>query len=156
MKWIELTQGKRTCVDDDVFEWASLVKWTAARAKHTWYAYRKDSGKTLWLHRAITRAKEGWEVDHRDGNGLNNLRSNFRIVTHAGNAQARQTPRKGKSSRYRGVRFHKTSQKWTAQIKTGGRNRWLGSFQLEEDAARAYDFAARRLFGELAQLNFLQ
>jgi hypothetical protein len=154
MRIIELTQGKRAWVDADFFERARLFNWVSARAKHTWYAYRKEGKKTVWMHREVTEAPTGMEVDHRDGNGLNNFRSNLRLVTHAGNAQSKQTKRSGKTSQYRGVRFHFTSHKWTAQIKRDGLNRWLGGHETEEEAARAYDRAALLLFGSLAQPNF--
>lgn len=153
MKSIDITQGKVVWVDDFAWEEVARFSWVAARAKHTWYAYRKEGKKTVWMHREIMQAPAGMEVDHRDGNGLHNYRGNLRLATHAENAQGRQTLRAGKTSKYRGVRFHFPSKKWTAQIKRNGHNWWLGSYDKEDEAAHAYDDAARRFFGCFAQFN---
>lgn len=154
MKYIKLTQGVSTVVDDDVFDWASLIKWTAHRTGHTYYAFCQRQNRSIYLHRLILRARKGQEVDHIDGDGLNNRLTNLRLTTHAGNARSFQTPREGKTSRYRGVRFHSRDGRWTAQIKTMGRNLFLGYHDSERAAARAYDKKAKGLWGKVACLNF--
>src|ERR1035437_4151004 len=82
MKWIDLTQSKRTCVDDDVFEWASKGGWFAHRAQNVWYAVRSgagdEKGKTFRLHRVILGLSPGETTCHLDGNGLNNARTNLK------------------------------------------------------------------------------
>jgi hypothetical protein len=160
MKWIDLTQGKQTCVDDDVFAWASLHRWQAQGYKHSFYAvrssYKKDGPRRrIWLHREILGvASRAIEVNHIDGNGLTNLRNNLARASHADNQRAFQTKR-ASSSRFRGVSWRKDSSKWTAQIGTSRNHiQHLGSFGSEDEAARAYDQGAKRYFGELAQLNF--
>lgn len=154
MKTLRLSRGFEAKVDDAVFRWASQFRWSVSPAKHTYYAYRKRERKNVYLHREILGNPEGREVDHVDGDGLNNQRENLRVVTHAGNAMARQSHRSGKTSVFRGVRFHQPSRKWTAQIKVDGANRWLGGFDREEEAARRYDEAALHYFGSLASPNF--
>ena len=94
-----LSRGLVAVVDDDVYEWASAFKWYAHPGANTWYAHRagpRDAdGKRerFILHREILGlpkwTRGGSEVDHIDRNGLNNLRSNLRIVTHRGNAANR-------------------------------------------------------------------
>lgn len=160
MKTIALTQGKVTRVDDDVYEWAKEFNWCAHKCDQTFYAVRssfKRLGKrrTIHLHREILKAEKGIKVDHRDGDGLNNLRDNIRIATTQQNAMARQRARPGKSSKFRGVSWYARDQKWQASIEFNGKGFHLGHFTNEEDAARAYDFAAREKFKEFAQPNFI-
>lgn len=104
------------------------------------------------LHRWLLNPPEGMDVDHWDGNGLNNQRSNLRIVTRSKNLQNKRKTRG--SSEYKGVSWHRQSSKWLVHIKSGGRYKHLGVFIGEEDAAKAYDSAARLAFGEFAALNF--
>lgn len=155
MKSILISRGLVTLVDDDVYEWASKLRWSAFPVKHTTYAYRKVGKRNQFLHRAILGASPGEEVDHIDGVGLNNLRGNLVITTHAGNAQGFQTPRREKTSIYRGVRWHARDNKWTAQIKVNGQNKFLGYHLVEVSAAAAYNRAALQFFGARASLNSL-
>lgn len=96
-------------------------------------------------------------IDHKNGNGLDNRRSNLRFCTNAQNQhnQRKWGSRSGKplSSRYKGVSWHRRGH-WRAKIQAQGKRRYLGQFQSEEAAARAYDRAARELHGEFAVLNF--
>lgn len=95
------------------------------------------------------------EVDHIDGNGLNNSVSNLRWCTHEQNnwnVKARSKP--VHRSLYKGVSFHKNYKKWVAQIRIGnGKNKWLGSFDNPDKAALAYNEAAKRYHGEFAYQN---
>lgn len=133
---------------------------------HTWY-FREQQGddqhrsvgpyaKTtmkidgrpvvLLMHQLIT----GWPLtDHRNGNGLDNRRSNLRHATPAQNAYNAQG-QLGHSSRFKGVTWHKGVRKWQATIKAEGKNHYLGVFESEEDAARAYEEAALNLHGSYA------
>jgi hypothetical protein len=90
-------------------------------------------------------------VDHVNLNGLDNQRANLRAATRAQNA-ANQESRVG-TSRFKGVELHR-GRKWRAHICANGHRRHLGMFATEEDAARAYDAAARKAFGPFARLNF--
>lgn len=91
--------------------------------------------------------------DHRDGNGLNNRRSNLRPGTGGRNQQNTKI-RKDNSSGYKGVYLDRRTGNYYAQIKTPQRARALGTFASAITAAQAYDRAARRHFGEYALLNF--
>lgn len=96
-----------------------------------------------------------FEVDHRDGNPLNNKLLNLRLASHGSN-QANGPGYSGCSSRHRGVSYCNRSQKWVAAISKDTKKHWLGYFNCEDRAAAAYNDAAKRLFGEFARLNILE
>lgn len=158
MKSIELSQGKVAIVDAADYERLSLHKWCAMKQRHTWYAVRSillPSGRqtTVYMHREIMGLPSKVKVDHKDGDGLNNWRDNLRSATDQQNC-FNAVARKNKSSQYKGVSLFKKVNKWEAYITLDGKQRRLGFFSNEEDAARAYDAAARLLFGEFARFNF--
>jgi hypothetical protein len=90
-------------------------------------------------------------VDHKDGNALNCVRSNLRVCNFAQNNRNRKKP-VSKESSYKGVRKHRHGR-WRASIKVNGVTINLGVFDVELDAARAYDAAASKHFGEFAKTN---
>jgi hypothetical protein len=96
---------------------------------------------------------EGLQVDHEDGNGLNNQRSNLRIASPTQN-QGNARRRKDNTSGYKGVSWYRRTNKWKAHIRVDKKLRHLGYFIDLTDAARAYDAAALEHFGEFAHLNF--
>lgn len=168
MKEIPLTQGHVAIVDDEDYERISESRWHLGwNEGHQLYAARGGNRrknadgnhpKTIVMHREILHAGPGQFVDHIDGNGLNNQKSNLRFCTlqqNRGNARKYAHA----SSKFKGVRWKANKKRWYACI--GGRTsdgketrKHLGSFKKEEDAARAYDTAAVEIFGEFANLNF--
>lgn len=155
---IPLTQGRVAIVDADDYERLAQFKWCARRDKHAIYAdrhARDESGKRLSvsMHRAVIGAGKGQIVDHINHNGLDNRRANLRITTLAGNNR-NTSSRKGSSSKYLGVSWHKTDGKWRASINTGDCIKHLGLFVCEVEAAKAYDAAALQYHGEHANPNF--
>lgn len=160
MRLIELTRGKFAQVDDEDFEWLSQWKWHIFSARHTYYAVRneinRESGKyrTLRMHRQILRLNfsDGKQIDHADGNGLNNQRDNLRMCSRSENRGNAQKRKRGYSS-FKGVSWHIRKKKWYAGIRYNCKSIWLGSFTNEHDAALAYNNAAIKLFGEFARLN---
>lgn len=91
-------------------------------------------------------------VDHRDRDPLNNRLDNLRLSDAPRNAANSKARPNKKHSKYRGVTRH--AGKWIAQARVNGKNKKLGRFTDEEDAARAYDKAALAAYGEHAHLNF--
>lgn len=157
MKTIKLTQNKVVLVDDKDFEELNIFKWYAHRHKKTFYAERCDPlyrGKQILMHRQIMQTPNNMEVDHKDHNGLNCQRYNIRNCTRGQNQQNGQL-RSDSTSGYKGVCWRKRERKWKAQIKLNGKDKWLGLFLTKEEAARAYNEAAKELFGEFGYLNSL-
>ena len=163
-KEVPLTQGKFALVDDEDYERVMMYKWYASKTtsrlrliRNKWYAERKEGKKTVYLHRFILDAESGEECDHRNGNGFDERRCNLRIVTHQQNNWNRQktTSRLGipASSKYKGVHWRKDRNKWRARININCKRIHLGTFDSEEEAARAYDDKAIELHGEYAKIN---
>lgn len=93
------------------------------------------------------------QIDHINGVRDDNHIENLRLATPIGNAR-NQRKQAGRTSRYKGVSFHKRLKRWQASIGIGnGKRLYIGYFDCEEAAARAYDAAAQREFGEFAKLN---
>ena len=153
MREIPLTQGKVALVDDADYESLAQHKWFAQRILHHWYAVRR--GGRTYMHREILKPGPGEQCDHVDGNGLNNLRSNLRRCTPSQNQQNRRK-QVGTKNSLKGTRFHPRgrAKPWSASIWCWDGHHSLGYYATEEEAARAYDAAAREKFGEFALCNF--
>ncbi|MCX5632832.1 MAG: AP2 domain-containing protein [Phycisphaerae bacterium] len=117
------------------------------------YAVRLEGNHLVSMHRIIMNAPKGTIIDHKDNNGLNNTKSNLRFATLCQNNYNRRRLENCKS-KYRGVSFHKPSKKWYAAIRYDGTRKFLGYFDNEIDAAKAYDAAAKIYHKDFASLNF--
>jgi AP2 domain len=153
--WVDLTQGKKTCIDLADLPLVLTRRWCAKKDHKAFYGQtniRSCEGKhtTLTLHSFLTGAKL---TDHKDRDGLNNLRSNLRAATNQQNT-ANSQKRPGGSSIFKGVSWCPRDRNWAARIVVNGDDKFLGKFTEELDAARAYDVAAKETFGEFARLNF--
>lgn len=156
MRLIPLTQGKHAIVDASDYDRVSKFKWYANRpSKFTWYAMRRVGSAIILMHREIMSPSPDLDVDHLDRDGLNNRRKNLRVCTPAQNSANRVKQRTPASSRYKGVSLVKRTGRWRAYICPGGRQKTLGCFDNEVEAARAHDAAAKEIFGSFAFLNFI-
>ncbi len=157
MKEIQLTKGKVAIVDDADYEWLNQWKWHAGSGRGTIYALRKSGKrpfmKTICMHRLIMNTPNGMEVDHINMNGLDNRRKNLRNCTRIQNARNVKILSTNHSG-YKGVSWSKFANKWSAYINIDGKKSHLGYFCIVQDAARAYDKAAKEFFGEFARTNF--
>ena len=142
MKEIFLTQGQVALVDDIDYERLNCFKWCAQKDKNTFYARRylsKKNGKSYMIqmhHEILGIPPKGLITDHRDGNGLNDQRENLRFVTYKQNNQNRKNQES--SSKYPGVCWYKTTNKWIANIRINGKQKHLGFFADELEAFEAY------------------
>ncbi len=165
---IQLTKGKEAIVDKKLFDWLNQYSWCATSspngeifyARTTLFIDDPDLGKKrrkyFPMHRLIMGSPKGMLVDHIDRNGLNNRKENLRICTRSQNGMNRIRNKNG-TSKYKGVSWcvqPRCISKWYATIRLNGKDKFLGKFLVEEDAARAYDKAALEIFGEFARLNF--
>jgi hypothetical protein len=106
------------------------------------------------MHRWIMNAPAGLLVDHKNHNGLDNRKENLRFATRAENSRYARKKKNKFRSDYKGVQYIKKIRKWRARITFEGRTRYIGDFKDEISAAKAYDRAAKKYFGEFACLNF--
>jgi hypothetical protein len=161
MKKIPL--GKFVLVDDEDYEWLSQYTWRIHKDKWNTYAYRREEyldGRTrdILMHREIMGFVEfdGKMVDHKNRNGLDNRRENLREASPLLNSMNRKT-RINNTSGYRGVCWSVKKgkkSKWRAALTHNGKTVFSKRFDCKEDAARAYDEAAKKIWGDDAVLNF--
>ena len=151
MARIELSSGDVVLVDDCDCSAVSQHSWHRMGGTRGQYVGTSISGRTVFMHRLILRPPPGREVDHRNGDPLDNRRANLRLATRSqNNANARKQD--NCKSIYKGV--HPQGAGWYAYIYQDLRKVHLGVYRTEEDAAHAYDAAAKELFGEFARPNF--
>jgi len=117
------------------------------------YVARGYKNKIFLMHREIIDVPKMMQIDHINGDGLDNRKNNLRIATHGQNMMNKNKP-KPKSSIYKGVFSNKLKNKWYSQIAFNYKSYHIGSFDNERHAAMAYDIWAKELFGEFAFLNF--
>lgn len=150
-------------VDEEDFESMSKFKWCAFVAKRNSSGYEFiyavtnqpdvfGKRRVMYMHRHIMNAPWGIYVDHINGDGLDNRRSNLRLASNMEN-QRSSRPRSGGTSMFKGVCWNKACNAWQAQIRIDKKRCYLGIFKTEEDAAMAYDVAAAKHFGEFALKN---
>jgi len=153
MKEIPLTRGKVALVDDADFEWLSHFKWNCRPNHKAFYAFSWIDGHSVSMHRLILNPSRKDSVDHINGDGLDNRRENLRICTASQNTANTRRFREGCSSKFKGVSWRRSRNRWLAYYRKDGRFVGLGSYKDEEEAARAYDEAAIEVFGEFAYTN---
>jgi hypothetical protein len=151
---IKVARDQFAVVDPEDYQKLSEYDWQLWESNGNLYAYRQEHKKYIKMHREILNAPAGSIVDHRYGDGLDNRKVNLRIATIAQNQHNRRKTARQTTSKYKGVSFKRDRKKYYAQIGCNSKRINLGSFDNEVDAAKAYDEAAKKLFGEFARLNF--
>ncbi len=156
---IVLNKGFVAFIDSDDLELVSCYNWNVTKVRNKYYAHTVTEDRwILLMHRFILHPDRGVIVDHVNGDGLDNRRSNLRLANHsqnAANSSKRHTARS--TSIYKGVYFEASGtrrKRWRALISLNGKKIHLGSYSKETEAAVAYDVAAKKYFGEFAKLNF--
>lgn len=154
---IPLSEDKFVLIDEEDYGLISQYTWHPFQGGHTWYAvsYVNRCGirQKFRMHRVLLNAPAKLQVDHINGNGLDNRRSNIRLATKVQNGWNRGK-RAHSTSCFKGVTHRSDSGKWSAKIQQNNVVYRLGVFETEVEAARVYDDTARKLFGEYARLNF--
>lgn len=157
MKEIQLTQGQVALVDDEDFERVSQRKWCAMRRRtyaqtDVFWAMTRIGQEIVSMHAFLLGNRQGYVIDHLDGQPLNNCRGNLRHATKSQNGSKNlSTLQRHNTSGVRGVVRHR--RRWLARIRVNGRLIHIGYFTDKLEAAKAYNAAAIKYHGEFATLN---
>jgi len=155
LAYVTLTQGYNAVIDATDAPLVVQFNWCAAVGRNTVYAKRTDhsgsKSRLVLMHRIIVGDPKGLEVDHRDGDGLNNRRSNLREATKTQNRRNQRTSR-ANTSGFKGVSYDAWNRTWQAGISINGKSKRLGSFPTPEAAYVAYCKASAELHGEFGRV----
>ena len=160
-KQIKLDNGMEVIVSTADYKRLSEHAWKAVPSGRNFYAYRNTKSGQLFMHKDVAVKagiyRTGLELDHKNNNTLDCRRSNLRAATRNENLsnRAKFTTYDGKpcTSQFKGVTLSGNKQKWIGQLRNEGQLYYLGTFDTQEEAAVAYNRAAKEFFGEFAQLN---
>jgi len=150
---IPLTKGHFAFIDIEDIAIVNRLSWSVSDRGKLKYARCYLNKKIVYLHRYLLDAPKGYDVDHINGDGLDNRRENLRLCTRSQNIANSRKLARG-TSKYKGVCFDKEHRLWMARIKKDWKYIYLGRFANEANAAKAYDKKAVEIFGEFANTNF--
>jgi hypothetical protein len=147
-------------VDDEDFEELNKHRWFLSSYG---YAGRMESikecsggkRKYIAIHRLVLNDPYSFDIDHIDGDKLNNQKYNLRICTHQENL-CNKFKCRNNTSGYKGVSFEKMTNKWVVYVSKNDKTIRIGAFTNKTDAARAYNEAAVKYYGEFAKLNVIE
>ena len=148
--YIKLPSGHEAIIDASDIELVESIHWHAAKCRRTMYVKhttpRNENGKqeTIRLHRLIMGHPIGMQVDHINGNGLDNRRENLRVAT-ANQNQHNRRPNLRSVSGIKGVTWRHDLNRWQAGIRLNGKAKNLGSFGCTTAAALAYAKASAEM-----------
>jgi hypothetical protein len=157
-----MEQPRYTIVDPADYDRLKGYQWLTKKGSNSFYARRhvppcKGQKETIvYIHQELITVPKGMVVDHINNDGMDNRRANLRAATRAQNMRNRKKHAKPGASKYKGVRYRKDTCKWSARIGVDSKSIYLGSFENEIEAAKAYDEAAKKHHAEFACLNFPQ
>lgn len=149
MKRIKLTQNKYALIDDLDYEKVSKYRWCAVLSRGKWYAGRMNNGR---MHSFILGKKKGKEVDHIDGDGLNNQRKNLRFASHKENSRNCKLYKTNKSG-HKGVSWHSFHKKWHVQCRVDSKNYHLGYYDNVEEAVKVYQRFSKKHHKKFSRLK---
>lgn len=152
---IPISSGRHALIDEDDYELLSKYRWCTSHGYASTSVYlgggRKNKKSVVYrMHRLVMDAQPGQIVDHINGNRLDNRKQNLRFCTHAENMR-NSKPHKNSTQPYKGVKKHRN--KWLARIMHNRKEVSLGMYETPEQAAEAYDSAAKKYHGEFALTN---
>ena len=154
MKTIPLPCGKQVLVDDEDYDRLSQYPWWSSGKGYARRTERNAAGRTtFYMHRELMQCPARLQVDHVNGDGLDNRKENLRVCTRSQNGGHILAASRALSG-FRGVWWKKDKRRWQAEIMVNRQRVYLGRFGTSEEAAKAYDAAAIRLRGPFATLNF--
>ncbi len=153
--YVPLTQGKVAVIDALDAETVSEYNWHAKQNGKRLYAFARTvgpSGKVhdIQMHRLLMGEPDNMDIDHVDGDGLNNRRNNLRLATKSENGRNRGA-NVTNTSGFKGVSWHKAAGRWLAQITVKRKNKYLGLYNTPEEAHAAYCDASKKYHGEFGR-----
>lgn len=152
--YVPLTRGYEAIIDVSDVSLIDNFNWCVQKSARSVYAVRSErrNGKqrTIFMHRVIMGEPDGLQVDHEDGNGLNNRRKNLRRATVSQNQQNSRVRLNNKTG-FKGVTYHKQNDRYRATIKAHGKQVSLGCYSTPEEAHLAYQKASIKYYGRFGR-----